>query len=153
MERSVFISYSSDDKAIADQVCHLLESNGLHCWIAPRDVPAGGQFAEEIIRAIEACPAFLLILSLASNASKFVHSEVERAFTKDKVLFILRIQDIQPVRRLELFISSSQWVDAFPSPVEPIIHGLAIGIASMLPKQEVVAAAPPLPHKSRGPEC
>ncbi len=37
----VFISYSSDDKLIADAICAELESRRIRCWIAPRDALPG----------------------------------------------------------------------------------------------------------------
>ena len=39
MAHDVFISYSSQDKAVADAACARLESRKIRCWIAPRDVP------------------------------------------------------------------------------------------------------------------
>ena len=38
MPRDVFVSHASEDHALAEQVCALLEQRGLKCWIAPRDV-------------------------------------------------------------------------------------------------------------------
>jgi hypothetical protein len=38
MAFDVFISYSTKDKATADAACAALESAGIRCWIAPRDV-------------------------------------------------------------------------------------------------------------------
>lgn len=38
MAHDVFISYSHEDKAIADAICHKLESVRIWCWIAPRDI-------------------------------------------------------------------------------------------------------------------
>ena len=37
----VFISYASQDKAVAEAVCQALEKAGVACWIAPRDVVPG----------------------------------------------------------------------------------------------------------------
>jgi hypothetical protein len=36
--RTVFLSYASPDAAVANQVCEYLESHGVSCWMAPRDV-------------------------------------------------------------------------------------------------------------------
>lgn len=33
MNHDIFISYSSKQKNIADDVCHYLEENGYRCWI------------------------------------------------------------------------------------------------------------------------
>lgn len=41
MAHDVFISYSSEDKTVADAVCAKLEGQEIRCWIAPRDVPPG----------------------------------------------------------------------------------------------------------------
>ncbi|NQT71340.1 MAG: toll/interleukin-1 receptor domain-containing protein [Chloroflexi bacterium] len=37
MAHDVFISYSTNDKTVADAVCATLESQKIRCWIAPRD--------------------------------------------------------------------------------------------------------------------
>ena len=36
--KSVFISHSSKDKAIADLIVHSLEQEAISVWIAPRDI-------------------------------------------------------------------------------------------------------------------
>jgi hypothetical protein len=51
--RDAFISYASQDKAVADAVCAALESAGVACWIAPRDVTPGAFYAESIVHAID----------------------------------------------------------------------------------------------------
>ncbi|WP_423948599.1 toll/interleukin-1 receptor domain-containing protein, partial [Candidatus Binatus sp.] len=38
MAHDVFISHSARDKPYADAICAKLESRGIRCWIAPRDV-------------------------------------------------------------------------------------------------------------------
>jgi hypothetical protein len=52
MAHDVFISYSSRDKPTADAVCAALESHGIRCWIAPRDVLPGMEWGEAIVNAI-----------------------------------------------------------------------------------------------------
>jgi hypothetical protein len=42
---ALFISYSSEDKAIAEALCAALESEGISCWIAPRNVKAGRPYS------------------------------------------------------------------------------------------------------------
>jgi hypothetical protein len=49
----VFISYSSQDKPTADAACAALEAANIRCWIAPRDINPGRDYAESIIEAIE----------------------------------------------------------------------------------------------------
>jgi hypothetical protein len=44
MTSQVFISYSSKDKAIADTICQWLESAGIPCWMAPRNIEFGSDW-------------------------------------------------------------------------------------------------------------
>src|ERR1700730_4643456 len=48
----VFISYASQDAAVAGALVEALERHGVGCWIAPRDVKAGALYADAIVRAI-----------------------------------------------------------------------------------------------------
>ena len=51
LAHDVFISYSSKDKPAADAACAVLESKGIRCWIAPRDIIPGADWGESIIEA------------------------------------------------------------------------------------------------------
>ena len=42
-----FVSYASQDAAIANSIVESLEAQGLKCWIAPRDVKPRAQYAGE----------------------------------------------------------------------------------------------------------
>ena len=61
--KDAFLSYASADQQAAFRLCRLLEEQGIGCWIAPRDVPPGGDYGAAIIGAIEATKATLLLLS------------------------------------------------------------------------------------------
>ena len=75
----VFISYSSKEYATTLQIRSALESNRIECWMAPESIPAGSDYADEIQTAIENCEAFLLVLSAASQRSKWVRKELDKA--------------------------------------------------------------------------
>lgn len=111
---SAFISHAKADEKKASAIASALEAKGFKCWIAPRDVKPGRSYGDEIIRGIESTRSFVLVLSKASNDSAFVAREVERAVSKKKPIFAVRIADVQPAPSLELFISGTQWIDAFP---------------------------------------
>src|SRR3954462_2543470 len=96
MPQDIFISYSSNDKACAYKICELLEARSIACWIAPRDVAPGAVFDEALLDAIENTQAMVLILSSHANSSAFVKNEVNRAFSRGKTIFTVRIQDILP---------------------------------------------------------
>jgi len=84
MSKHLFICYSTEDDAFARKVCLHMEGRGISCWFAPKDVAPGREFELAILDAIDGSGAMLLILTQASNASRFVQSEVNRAFSTGK---------------------------------------------------------------------
>lgn len=141
----VFISYSSADKSAADAVCAALEADGTSCWIAPRDIVAGS-YAAAIIRGIRASKMLVLIFSSHSNKSPQVEREIERAVSLNKVIYPLRIENILPSERLELFISAEQWMDAFEPPLEDHLARFSHNVKELL--SGVETPPPPEPKIS-----
>jgi TolB-like protein/tetratricopeptide (TPR) repeat protein len=109
--RDVFVSYASQDAAIANAVVLALERGGLTCWIAPRDVTPGALYADGIIRAINEAKVLVLVLSGSSIASPHVGKEVERASSKRRPIITLRTDAAPLTTALEYFLSESQWID------------------------------------------
>ncbi len=113
----VFISYASKDKDVADRACATLEAAGVQCWMAPRDIPAGQEWAEAIVHAIRRSKAFVMIFSANSNASKQVRREVHLADERGCPVIAWRIENILPVDGLNFFLGSVHWLDALTPPV------------------------------------
>ncbi|HMH27115.1 MAG TPA: toll/interleukin-1 receptor domain-containing protein, partial [Steroidobacteraceae bacterium] len=90
-KRAVFISYASQDAAVATTVVDALEHSGIACWIAPRDVMPGAFYADEIVHAIDAAKAIVLVLSQNAADSQHVLREVERAASKRHPVISLRV--------------------------------------------------------------
>ena len=128
VDKIVFLSYSSKDKDAADKLCAMLEQRGVPCWIAPRDVRPGNPYPEEIVDAIDRCHGMVLILSENANSSNHVHSEIERAFSKGKAVFPVRIRNVQPCKALELFVSAAHWTDVWAGPAGGHVDRLARSI-------------------------
>lgn len=108
----VFISYASQDKNIADKICTYLEGHNKSCWIAPRDIPVGKEYGEEIIKGIEQSDAFVLVFSEFSNQSQHVLREVERAVSKKIPIISFKLDDTTLTKSMEYFILATQWLDA-----------------------------------------
>jgi adenylate cyclase len=133
--RDVFISYASQDKTVADAVCEALEKAGLACWIAPRDVVPGENYAGAIVHAIDATRLIVLVLSEHSADSQHVHREVERASSRRHPVIAFRIDQAPMPAELEYFLNTSQWLDASNTGVKHALPRLvdAIRIASTHP--------------------
>ena len=109
--RDVFVSYASQDAAVANSVVEGLEQHGTRCWIAPRDVKPGAQYADAIVRAINEAKTLVLVLSQSAVGSSHVGREIERAASKHKQVIALRIDSAPLTPALEYFLSESQWID------------------------------------------
>jgi TolB-like protein/Tfp pilus assembly protein PilF len=109
---TVFISYASQDVAVANAVVEALECRGTKCWIAPRDVVPGEFYAGAIVHAIDAAKVIVLVLSENASTSQHVLREVERASSKRHPVVAFRI-DLTPMPAdLEYFLNTSHWLDA-----------------------------------------
>jgi TolB-like protein/Flp pilus assembly protein TadD len=117
----VFISYASQDVAVADTVCAALETAGLPCWIAPRDVRAGESYAASIVQAINSCRMLVLVLSKSASDSPHVLREVERASSKKCPILSIRIDATDLPPDLEYFLSANHWLDASGRPLEQVL--------------------------------
>src|SRR5688500_94203 len=73
---SAFISHASEDFERADEVRASLEERGFRCYIAPRDLRAGHDYLEELVRGITHSRCLVLLLSDAANKSPMVAKEV-----------------------------------------------------------------------------
>ena len=149
----IFVSYASQDRDAAFRIVAFLEQNGIRCWVAPRDVPPGMEYGEAIMNGIAQSRALVLILSDQSNESQFVRKEVERAVSKTKPVLPVRIREVKPSGSLEFFISSSQWVDAWKSPMEQHLLPLVAAIKAMgTPGAAAVQSSTlPAPRRSNAP--
>lgn len=125
MAHDVFISHSSQDKTIADAVCAMLESRGIRCWIAPRDILPGTDWGESIIDGINESRLMVLVFTTNANKSSQITHEVERAVHKGIPIIPFRIEDITPSKSLEYFISTPHWLDALTPPLEQHLGRLA----------------------------
>lgn len=128
----VFISYSSQDKPIADAVCAGLEAKGIRCWIAPRDILAGMEWGQAIVEAISSAKVMVLLLSASANKSSQIPKEVDRATNKGVPVLPLRIEDVQPAGALEYYLGPAHWLDAITPPVLAHIDRLAETIGALL---------------------
>lgn len=109
---SVFVSYSTQDSAVARLVVEALEQTGIRCWMAPRDVVPGVAYAGQIIHAIDAAKIIVLVLSQSSADSPHVLREIERAASKRHAIVSLRIDQAPLPADFEYFLNSSHWLDA-----------------------------------------
>lgn len=82
IDKRTFLSFSSADKVQADLLELRLRAEGLDVFFAPRDVEMGESWLEKIREAVERADVFVVLISKASNGSKWVRKEVDLALKR-----------------------------------------------------------------------
>lgn len=153
----VFLSHASADADRAALLCLQLESEGIPCWIAPRDIPSGKRYAEAILDGIDECAVFLLLYSEAAGASTHVVNELEEGASKNKTILVVRSDAADPSanRQFSLFVRSHQWFDASHGPLSTHLSELVRDLRSLLegapgalaePSPNLAVPVPLAPH-------
>ncbi|NMB79905.1 MAG: toll/interleukin-1 receptor domain-containing protein [Methanomicrobiales archaeon] len=132
MRHAVFISYSKPDMQVAKDICAHLESEGIICWMAPRNVLPGENFPGSIIDAIDASRVVVLVFSKSSDRSPHVIRELTRAVNRDLPIIPFRLEDILPSKNMTYLINIPHWFDAFPPPVQAFFPQLVQTIRALL---------------------
>lgn len=110
----IFLSHSSADSSLAEKICSDLEKDGYSCFIAPRDIRSGHEYAEELVDGIDSCDMMLLLLSKQANESPHVLREIERAVSKNKAIIVYKLEEVTLSKSMEYFLMTHQWLDLKP---------------------------------------
>jgi len=109
---SVFLSFENHDTEIAHRLCKYLEEHGRKCWIAPRDIAAGVDYAAEITRAIKSCSALILICSSHTSHSEHVRNEISLAFGSGVMILPYCLHDAILGDSLEYYLATKHRIYA-----------------------------------------
>jgi len=130
---TAFISHASADAAQAAEIVRVLEGAHLRCWIAPRDIPAGSEWATAIVDGIRRSRLLVVVFSVRSCASPEGYREVEIASRERKPMLTVRIDRTAVLTGpLEFFLSSIQWLEATARPLRPQLGRLPSTVAGLL---------------------
>ena len=136
----VFISHASPEADDADRLVSYLEGHGIPCWIAPRDIPEGKEFAEALLDGIEACDLMVVLLTDAANRSQHVLREINHAVDQRKPILPVLVGSINLSRSIRYYISHTQWLKlADGVPLTDCFEGI-----------EKALSRPPARRRSRG---
>lgn len=118
----IFISYSRRDKPQALSLAERLRAAGCNVWIDLHGIDAATSWSREIVGAIDACNAFLLLVSPSSLASHNVIKEVSLASEARKPIVPVDLEGVELSADLRYQLAGLQRVayDNF----EAILRGL-----------------------------
>jgi predicted ATPase len=128
---TVFISYSTKDADVAQDLCERLEAAGVTCWIAPRDIKPGQDWSASIPPAVDASKAMVLILSSNANASRQIAREVHLAHNAGASIVPFRIEEVKPEGALRYLLSGIHYINSFVEPRDAGIEQLVITLRGL----------------------
>ena len=111
MSTRVFVSHASADQEFAQRLVSAVEAQGVKCWIAGRDVAAGANFQDEIVHAIQAAGAMIVIFSANANRSGEMRKELALASQQALTVIPLRLDDAKPQDAFAYELATRQWID------------------------------------------
>jgi hypothetical protein len=89
MAASIFFSHSSRDRAWCELLAAEALKVGVTTYLAEHDPRPGTQLAEKVKQNIEACDAFVVLLTHNTANSGYVHQEIGCALTAKKLVIPL----------------------------------------------------------------
>jgi hypothetical protein len=144
MTHDVFICHSSKDRTIANAICATLEQHRIRCWMAPRDILPGSDYAGSIIEAVSATRLTVLVFSDNSNQSPHVRREIERTVSRGIPILPFRVDEVVPSPSLEYFISDAHWLDAVTPPLERHLKQLVRVVQALLESMTTTSGSAPV---------
>lgn len=130
MTNDVFICYASEDESTASDICNLLEDKGYSCWFKKRDL-AEDDTVFTVTEAIRDSRSVVLIFSKNANASNFVTTEIDIAFS-DSIPIIMFSCDDSPIgEKLQFYLKDKPNIDAYPN-TSDFYGELALDISQLL---------------------
>jgi serine/threonine protein kinase/tetratricopeptide (TPR) repeat protein len=106
-----FISYSSADRPIAEAACESLETNGIRCWIAPRNVDPRVPYAGQIIQGLRESQLVIFLFSEHANQSANVLREIEFATNQPLPVLSVRLDQTVLSDDLAYYLRVVHWHD------------------------------------------
>lgn len=111
LRNDIFISYSSRDVEVANRIVAVLESEGLSCWIAHRDIVSGTDYPTAIAEAIEGSSMVVLVFSQSANDSADVNREIQLANEQRLPVFPVRIDKTNATGSMRYKLGGTHWYD------------------------------------------
>ncbi len=120
----VFTSYSSRDAQIVDTIVGRMSQAGLRVWLDRAEIKAGNAWSVQIVEAIDNCPAFVLMLSPNSAASKEVQQEVYLSHESRRAMFIVMLEPVKIPNEIRYQLAGKQILDVSRRGLEDVIEEL-----------------------------
>jgi len=140
--QSVFLTYSDQDKFIADAIFRHLESNGITCKSSRSSIQTGASQTDAITEVLRGCTAMVLIYSASSGQSEDVIRDVSCAVRSGCAIIPFRLNNASVDKKLEAMLGSVHWLDASEGSLQTNTEALCSYIKVLQPADTAVTQKP-----------
>ncbi len=78
----VFLSYGTDDRAMAEKIARSLSADGIDTWWAEWEIDSGESFRRKIDEGLTNCTHFMVLLTPDSITRPWVNEEIDAGFVR-----------------------------------------------------------------------
>jgi TIR domain len=116
MQQKIVLSYSRRDEVVADAVVNTAAARKLSIWY-DKLIPAGRDWRDSIVEAIEKCDALVILFSRESNNSRQLIKELAIADRFGKLVIPVLIEATEPRGAYLYEMASRNWINLHPNPL------------------------------------
>ncbi len=139
MKKDIFVSYTTNDKAIADSLVNYLEGLDYTCFIAPRDIDPGKAYAANLMSAISDCKLVILVASSSINTSEHCLNEVDVVVEKKKPILPIFVEEFSLNDDYRYYLGRKQQIFAYPEKIERYFAKILDGVETHCPRTKAPA--------------
>jgi serine/threonine protein kinase len=120
LPRRVFVSHATLDREFVErEIVTRLESDGVRTWYSKVDVQSASEWERTILRGLESCQWFLVVMSPRSAASEWVKDELHWAIDKRPGRIVPVLMEDCDLRAFHIRMARLQYLD-FRTPSEEV---------------------------------
>ena len=151
MPPSAFLSFSSQDRELAQEIYQGLLGRGIEVWKAPENIPPGMDWAAAIHAAIAQQQVFLLLWSDAAMASAEVSKEIRLAASQARSLLLpVRLTAAMPHGTQDYHLGGIQWLEGQGLPLPDLLDRIEARIRDLVESGQHSAAPSAKTARARG---
>ena len=128
MPGSLFISYSSEDRAWVHRLAEGLRAGGWEPWVDHPSIAAGSERRAAIVRALQTADAFVVVLSPASVKCRDVAQELSLAEEFGRRIVPLQLAAADEGPELTYQLAGLQRIAFFDQPFDRALHRLLFAL-------------------------
>ena len=120
----IFISYSSFDLLIIDEIINKLTKQNVNVWRDVNNIRGGDSFIKEIPTAIKNSKVVLLILTPEAEESKWVEREIITAIDEGKEIIPYKIGNYDSTPSIKFMLGNIQVIKSRLAPLDELVNML-----------------------------